>query len=261
MLSPKKEFSIAIPIALLFITFFALIQHFGLINLIHTDESAYFSTAFIIGLLASVSSCMAVVGGLILSLSATYEKAGKTTRPQILFHIGRLISFFLLGGIIGAIGATFTLSIVATFVLSFLVGFVMLILGLRLLDIFDWADKFQILIPDGVSEKIAKLFNSSSAYGPILIGTATFFLPCGFTQSMQVYALSSGSFLLGAFIMLSFAIGTLPVLALVSFGSLGVQNSAYRGVYLKASGIIVIALAFFNIFNSFASLGLLPVLF
>ncbi len=29
---------------------------------------------------------------------------------------------------------------------------------------------------------------------PIIVGVGTFFLPCGFTQSMQIAALSSGSF-------------------------------------------------------------------
>lgn len=56
-------------------------------------------------------------------------------------------------------------------------------------------------------------------FTPLIVGFATFFLPCGFTQSMQVAALSSGSFASGLAIMLAFALGTLPMLALLSFGS------------------------------------------
>ncbi|MBP6911491.1 sulfite exporter TauE/SafE family protein [Patescibacteria group bacterium] len=48
------------------------------------------------------------------------------------------------------------------------------------------------------------------------MGIGTFFLPCGFTQSMQVYTLSTGSFLAGGLTMLSFALGTLPMLLLLS---------------------------------------------
>jgi uncharacterized protein len=260
-MNPQKEFSVALPIAVALLAGFALLQYIGLADIVSTDGSAHYSRAFIIGLLASVSSCMAVVGGLILSFSATYEKAGKSVRPQVLFHIGRIVAFFILGGVIGAIGTTFTLSIMATFLLSLIVGIVMLILGIRLLDIFPWADRLQILMPDSVSDRMSRAFGSSDTYGPLVLGIATFFMPCGFTQSMQVYTLSSGGFLAGGLTMLLFALGTLPILALVSFGSLSVHGSPYRGVYLKVAGLIVVAFALFNIWNGLASIGLVPVVF
>ena len=43
-----------------------------------------------------------------------------------------------------------------------------------------------------------------------VLGVATFFLPCGFTQAVQVYALSTGSPLTAGAIMAVFAIGTAP---------------------------------------------------
>ena len=61
-----------------------------------TGSKVTYGTAFVIGLIASVSSCMAVVGGLVLSISATFAKDGDRIRPQLLFHIGRLISFLFL---------------------------------------------------------------------------------------------------------------------------------------------------------------------
>ena len=50
------------------------------------------------------------------------------------------------------------------------------------------------------------------------------FLPCGFTQSMQIYALSTGSFATASIIMFAFALGTLPVLALLSFSSSAIHK-------------------------------------
>ncbi|MDR2416217.1 MAG: sulfite exporter TauE/SafE family protein [Candidatus Peribacteria bacterium] len=38
----------------------------------------------------------------------------------------------------------------------------------------------------------------------------TFFVPCGFTFAMQLYAMQTGSFLSGGVVMLLFAVGTLP---------------------------------------------------
>src|SRR3989344_6748350 len=101
-----RDFAYALPIALVLILGFALLQKAGLTNLI-TGSSVSYGTAFVIGLIASVSSCLAIVGGLVLSLSASSAKEGGTWRTQSLFHVGRLAGFFVLGGTIGLIGSSF----------------------------------------------------------------------------------------------------------------------------------------------------------
>ena len=91
-----SQFKIAIPIALLFAVFFVTLQKMGIVNLINIGNVAY-GTAFVIGIIASLSTCMAVVGGLVLSMSATFAREGEKVRPQMLFHIGRIVSFFVFG--------------------------------------------------------------------------------------------------------------------------------------------------------------------
>ena len=57
-----------------------------------------FTTSFLIGLIASVSSCLAVVGWLVLSLSATvWQDAVSDKKNFTLFHTGRIFGFALLG--------------------------------------------------------------------------------------------------------------------------------------------------------------------
>jgi sulfite exporter TauE/SafE len=58
--------------------------------------------------------------------------------------------------------------------------------------------------------------------------------------------------------MLAFALGTLPVLALLSFGSLSVAKGAKAGIFFKTAGLVVVMFGLYNIFNSFAALGLVP---
>ena len=96
---------------------------------------------------------------------------------------------------------------------------------------------------------------------PLLVGVATFFLPCGFTQAMQLYSLTTGSFLTGGLTMLSFALGTLPVLALIGFSSFSIKNSAKSGIFFKSAGLIVILFALFNIVNSLVIIGLISPVF
>jgi sulfite exporter TauE/SafE/copper chaperone CopZ len=255
-----SDFKIAVPIAAAFVVVFIGLQKLGIVNLVTTSKVGY-GTAFLIGLIASVSTCMAVVGGLVLSMSASFAKEGDKLRPQILFHIGRLVSFFVLGGAIGALGSVFQLGTTGTFILSFIVALVLLILGINLLDVFPWAKKFQPTMPSFIGKRVHGLKNLNHTLTPLLIGVATFFLPCGFTQSMQIYTLTTGSFLIGALIMFSFALGTLPVLALLSFSSLSIHKKAQSGVFFKTAGLIVVFFGIFNLLNALVAAGIIPPLF
>lgn len=249
-----KEFSIAIPIAILFALLFVLLQKIGLVNLVSSNDVTY-GTAFVIGIIASLSTCMAVVGGLVLSMSATFAKEGDKVRPQVLFHTGRLISFFVLGGVIGSAGAVFQLGQTGIFVLGMIIGLVMLVMGINLLDVFHSTKRFQIAMPQSFSKKINSLTNINHTLTPALVGMATFFLPCGFTQSMQLYTLSTGNFLQGGMTMFAFALGTLPVLSIISFSSLSIHKKSSAGIFFKTAGLIVIMFAVFNIINSFVAIG------
>ncbi|MEK7607315.1 MAG: sulfite exporter TauE/SafE family protein [Patescibacteria group bacterium] len=261
--TPEKkwsDFKIAVPVAFGFALLFVLLQKLGVVNLVSANNVTY-GTVFFIGIIASLSTCMAVVGGLVLSMSATFAKEGDRVKPQMLFHIGRLVSFFILGGVIGAVGSAFTLNTPATFILSFVIGIVMLILGINLLDIFHWTKRLSPTMPKFLSKHAMGVSKLNHSLTPVLVGIATFFLPCGFTQSMQIYTLSTGSFLSGALTMLSFAVGTLPVLALISFSSFSIKGSSKAGIFFKTAGLIVILFALFNLINSLVVIGFVPPIF
>lgn len=255
-----SEFTVAIPVALAFGVAFILLQKAGLVNVVNTSSVTY-GTAFFIGIIASLSTCMAVVGGLVLSMSATFAKEGNTVQPQVLFHVGRIVSFAILGGVIGTIGSAFTLNTSMTVTLNILIGIVMLIMGINLLDVFHWAKKLQPTMPKFIAKHAHGISKINHTLTPLLVGIATFFLPCGFTQSMQLYALSTGSFITGSLTMLAFAVGTLPVLALVSFSSLSIKNHKKSGVFFKTAGLIVIMFAVFNLINSMVISGFIAPVF
>ncbi|MBA3733360.1 sulfite exporter TauE/SafE family protein [Patescibacteria group bacterium] len=255
-----SEFKIAIPIAIAFGVLFVVLQKLGLVNLVSGGNVSY-GTAFVIGIIASLSTCMAVVGGLLLSMSATFAKEGDKIKPQLLFHAGRIISFFVLGGVIGAVGSAFTLSTPVSFILSILIGIVMLILGINLLDVFHFAKRLQPSMPRFLSRHAIGVSKFNHTLTPFLVGIATFVLPCGFTQSMQLYTLTTGSFLKGGLTMLAFSLGTLPVLALISFSSFSIQSSSKAGIFFKTAGLIVIMFALFNLINSLVVIGIIPPLF
>ena len=255
-----SDFKIAIPITIVFAVLFVLLQKSGLVNIIGGGQVTY-GTAFVIGIIASLSTCMAVVGGLVLSMSATFAKEGDKVKPQLLFHGGRIVAFFILGGVIGAIGSAFTLSTSANFILGIVIAIVMFILGINLLDVFPWAKKLQPSMPKFITKHAHGVSKWNHTLTPLLVGIATFFLPCGFTQSMQIYTLTTGSFFKGGLTMLSFALGTLPVLALISFSSFSIQKSSRAGIFFKSAGLIVILFALFNLINSLVVIGVISPVF
>ncbi len=255
-----KEFLVAIPAAFVFIVLFVILQKTGIITINPTHMGL--GAVFAIGLVASLSSCMAVVGGLLLSLSATFAKEDGKASAHVLFHGGRIAGFFILGGVLGALGSVLQISFFVQAIIGVGIGTLMFILGMNLMDIFPWVKKLQPTMPKSISKKMLSSAYLVSGIAPVLVGAATFFLPCGFTQSMQLYALATGSFWSGAMAMFMFTLGTLPVLALISFGAFALgKKRAYSGVFFKSIGIIVVLFALFNIANSLAVLGIIPSLF
>ena len=249
------ELLYALPLAAALILAFAALQRAGLIQIIK-GNNVPFVTPFLVGIVASLSSCLAVVGGVVLSLSATFARGGNATRPLIMFHSARIVSFFLLGGVLGALGSAFRLGSTATLIVQIAIAAVMLLLGINLLDLFPGTKKLQPSMPKFLSSRVIETSRLTNALVPMLVGILTFFLPCGYTQSMQLYALSTGSFLTGGLTMLAFAIGTFPVLALVSAGSVRMTSSANRGIFFKAAGILVIAFAAFNAYYALVAAGI-----
>jgi sulfite exporter TauE/SafE/copper chaperone CopZ len=246
----------ALPIGILFLFLFFLLQKSGLLN-IGLGGNTTPTTSFIIGLIASVSSCLAIVGGLVLSLSVKISQDNASdTKTFILFHIGRIVSFALLGGVLGAIGQAIGISFTFTSILGIVASLVMLFLGLNLVGFFE---KNNITLPSGIFKFFRRIEHKT--FTPLLVGFGTFFLPCGFTQSMQVAALSSGSFMSGLLLMLAFAIGTLPVLALLSFGSASFANGKHAPIFFKSAGVVVIGLGLFALLGGLAGLGIIEPLF
>lgn len=216
----------------------------------------------LVGLTAGVSTCMALVGGLIIGLSARHSKLHPEAspiekfRPHLFFNLGRIISYAFLGGLLGLLGSTIELSSLALGILIIAVGLIMLIMGLQLIGIFPWADKLKFSLPKSLS-RVLGINEHQKEYShknSMILGGLTFFLPCGFTQAMQIFAIGTGNFFYGALVMGLFALGTLP--GLLGIGGL---TSAVRGPlakkFFKFSGLVVIVFAIFNISNGFGLTG------
>ena len=250
---------------LVFVIFF-LLQKVGLFNIKVGGAANYASLPLVllVGLTAGFSTCMALVGGLVLGISSSFAKQNPESsvlekfKPHLFFNLGRIGAFFILGGVIGMIGGIFQLSPLVMGVITIAVGIVMLLMGLQLTEISPKLAGISLTIPKSLARLLGIDSSKEAMYSPsntILMGGLTFFLPCGFTQAMQLYAISTGSFLSGALTMGIFAIGTSP--GLLGIGGL---TSLIKGVFAKRFfkfvGVVVIFMALFNMVNGFNLTGL-----
>ncbi len=249
----RWEYALALIMAGTLIFGFVELQQLGLLQMLNAENRTY-GTSFVIGLIASISSCLAVVGGVVLALGTVYSQ-NKSFLPHSLFHIGRLLGFFILGGLLGWMGSLFQLSQNVSIVLNMIIAVVFLILGLNLLGLTrGW-----VAFGGGMFKHFSG--KAHSYLWPILIGIGTFFLPCGFTQSMQIYTLSTGNFLAWGLTMLSFALGTFPVLILLSITGKSLQKSSSSDLFFKTIGIILVVLALYNFASSLVAFGIISPFF
>lgn len=228
----------------------------GLFNITAPTAGTSAFVPLLVGLVAGVSTCMALVGGLVLSFSARHaEKHPEATplqkfRPHLFFNAGRIFGYALLGGLIGLIGKAFTPSPNLLGFLTVIIGAVMIFFGLKLIEIFPALQDINLTIPSSVARffGIKKEMKEYSHSATFLSGMATFFVPCGFTQAMQLYAVSTGSFTSGALTMGLFALGTAP--GLLGIGGLTSFFKGQKARYLfMTAGLAVIIFGWFNIAN------------
>jgi sulfite exporter TauE/SafE/plastocyanin domain-containing protein/copper chaperone CopZ len=198
-------------------------------------SNASYSVLFVVGVLTSIH-CVGMCGGIMLSQTLSRESSNKleAIEPALLYNLGRVISYTILGGIIGAIGSVFSLTITTKALLQVFAGLFMIIMGLNMAG-FKAFRKLQIRMPHAA----CSVKNKSGS--PFIVGLLNGFMPCGPLQTMQLFALGTGSITKGALSMFMFSIGTVPLM--LTFGALsGLLNKGYTKKVLKFSGVLIIVL-------------------
>lgn len=253
-------FSIAIGIVAVFL----LLDRMGISGLFNISSTSSLFAFFGFGLLAGLSSCAALVGGIVLSMSKQWQEiyANETSgykkfQPHAMFNIGRLLSYVILGGVLGLLGSRLQISFEFTALLVILISLLMIALALQMLGVKGFR-KFQFAMPKFITRGIANENNFRGKYMPLIMGALTFFLPCGLTITAQTIALLSGSVIQGALIMGFFALGTAPVLLAIGLSSVTFSaRPHWSATFSKVAGFLVLFFALYNMYNQVNVLGLI----
>ncbi|MBE9561710.1 MAG: sulfite exporter TauE/SafE family protein [Proteobacteria bacterium] len=217
-----------------------------------------FYSAFIAGLLGSthcVGMCGGIVGMLTMSLPNDIRQSYLRLIPYLLnYNIGRIISYVVAGVLIGFLGGQFTQwlpfanpSIVAKWVS----GLFMIALGLY---IGAWWQVLTILERSGtliwnrikpLGERFLPVQNPLQALG---LGLVWGWLPCGLVYVILSFALVSKSALDGGLLMLSFGLGTLPMLLTIGAAAQWITKLSQNIIVRRVSGVIIISFGLMMLF-------------
>lgn len=203
-------------------------------------SSMGYGMLFVVGLLTSIH-CIAMCGGINLSQCLVQKTDGSSQagwKPSLLYNGGRVISYTLIGGIVGALGSAVSFSGAAKGIVAILAGLFMVVMGINMLGLIPALRRFQIRMPEGIR---TRLMGKSGERGPFVVGLLNGLMPCGPLQAMQLYALGTGSALAGALSMLVFSLGTVPLM--FGFGAIStLLSKKFTRSVLRFSAVLVVIL-------------------
>lgn len=249
-------------VAGMFMVGYIFLSKTGWASMVSVNAQSSLPIFFLFGLLAGVSSCAALVGGIVLSLSKQWllsysssDSVMAKAQPHFLFNVGRVVGYAGFGAVLGMVGNFFRLSPIVSATLVIGVSILMVLLGLQMVGVRALAN-FQIRLPKSITGRVADESRFTGQFAPLLMGALTFFLPCGFTITAQALALASGDLWQGALIMGLFALGTVPGLLAIGLGSVKFySNPRLAKQFSMAAGLLVLFFAAININSQLSVLG------
>ena len=195
---------------------------------------------FITGLLTSIH-CISICGA--INLMAVLDNSIKRNlKRPILYNLGRLISYTLVGGIVGFLGNVFQINSTISGIIIVIASILMLSMSLNMLGIIKF-----------------KRFNffkyKTKSRNPFVIGILNGLMPCGPLQAMQVYALTTGSFIKGAISMILFGLGTVPLMLFTGV-ILNIIKAKEKIITIKFASILILFLSIVMLNRGLLSLNI-----
>jgi len=184
-------------------------------------------SAVLLASLVGSPHCAGMCGGLMLfALGADRDQPrGRRLRLQLAYHGGRLTSYLLLGVAAGTIGAA--IDFTGRFAgvqraAAIVAGAMMIAFGLTLLARTLGVRTGRLKLPKPVGTLLERAHRLAFTLRPtnraLTIGLLTALLPCGWLYAFAFTAAGTASPIMGAAVMGTFWVGTVPVMAALGTG-------------------------------------------
>lgn len=212
----------------------------GFNTLPEVQASMGYGMLFVVGLLTSIH-CIAMCGGINLSQCMqpiATDGPRSVYKSSLLYNSGRVISYTVIGAIVGALGSVISFAGPAKGLVALLAGGFMILMGINMMGLVPSLKKYNLQLPSGLRQLF---LGKKQQRGPFIVGLLNGLMPCGPLQTMQLYALGTGSALTGALSMLAFSLGTVPLM--FGFGAISsLMSRNLTKTMMKISAMLVIVM-------------------
>lgn len=177
----------------------------------------------LLGFLGSFGHCLGMCGP--LTAAFTLSAADRSWQSRLWFNLwlnlGRILSYGIIGAGIGAIGSVLIAGGQMAGIgsgmrrgLAIATGLMLIWFGLVQIAP-SWLRQVPLLHPlmaGPAHDRLQKLFARLAQASPFLLGLLWGLIPCGFLYAAQLRAAATGDILQGAGMMVSFGLGTFPMM-------------------------------------------------
>lgn len=189
-------------------------------------------TALLFGLISSFH-CIGMCGPIAMMLPVDHHHPAKKVVQIMLYHLGRLTAYGMLGLFFGMLGKGLFLAGLQQ-QLSIAVGILMIVFVLvpeRILAKYNFSKPVYKLISK-VKSHLGAQFKRKTPDALFTIGLLNGFLPCGMVYAALFGAIAMQNELLGVTYMVLFGIGTIPMMSAVvlvsNFITVPIRNRIQR---------------------------------
>ena len=211
---------------------------------------ALFLAAFSMGLFGS-PHCLGMCGGIVTAFGLSMQHVSDSKKNGLIltYHVGRLISYSLLGLIASLVGVAIFQSIMSNSAPRIVLGAVLMLIGLAMLGLplFNHLEKVGMRFWQSLAPIRKKVFPIDSFGKALFAGLLWGFLPCGLVYGALMMAIAGNNIATGAALMFVFGLGTMPML-IATQKTVGMLQSSIKnfrlrqinGVIMMLSGLAVI---------------------
>lgn len=196
-------------------------------------------TALIFGLISSLH-CIGMCGPIAMMLPVDHQNPTKKAMQIIVYHLGRLTSYGMLGLLFGLLGRGFYMAGIQQ-QLSVAVGVAMILLAVvpeKTLAQYNFSKPVYRLI-SGVKSSLGQQFKRKTPDALFTIGLFNGLLPCGLVYAALFGAIAMQNVTFGVAYMVLYGLGTIPMMSAVVYAS-SLLSIPFRSKLQKAVPLVTV---------------------
>ncbi len=211
---------------------------------------------FLIGFLGGFGHCIGMCGGFVMAYSIKLNSgrpspAKALIAPHLLYNIGRISTYTLLGLLFGLAGEILGIRLgIINYqgALQVIAGLLMVWMGL---DFGGWIPPLSANYFPGYNrfkQLAGSLLNRVNRKNVFVLGVILGFIPCGLVYAAGAKAAAAGTVLGGMLTMLIFGLGTIPAMVLAGVGA-SFLTAKFRQRLFRIATVLVILMGAMTVYR------------